>query len=71
MFYRINKMDTLGIEPNTSRKFFCYMLSERDNQLHHVPDVRTSLFRHFRFSVFTTVCRAVKNQIVTPFCPSS
>ena len=26
-------MDTLGIEPNTSR-----MLSERDNQLHHVPD---------------------------------
>ena len=25
-------MDTLGIEPNTSR-----MLSERDNQLHHVP----------------------------------
>ena len=29
-------MDTLGIEPNTSRKF--YMLSERDNQLHHVPD---------------------------------
>ena len=28
-------MDTLGIEPNTSRKYF--MLSERDNQLHHVP----------------------------------
>ena len=27
-------MDTLGIEPNTSR-----MLSERDNQLHHVPPV--------------------------------
>ena len=27
-----NNMDTLGIEPNTSR-----MLSERDNQLHHVP----------------------------------
>ena len=26
------RMDTLGIEPNTSR-----MLSERDNQLHHVP----------------------------------
>ena len=26
-------MDTLGIEPNTSR-----MLSERDNQLHHAPD---------------------------------
>jgi len=28
-------MDTLGIEPNTSRKHL--MLSERDNQLHHVP----------------------------------
>ena len=28
----IKRMDTLGIEPNTSR-----MLSERDNQLHHVP----------------------------------
>ena len=27
-------MDTLGIEPNTSR-----MLSERDNQLHHVPHI--------------------------------
>ena len=29
---KIIRMDTLGIEPNTSR-----MLSERDNQLHHVP----------------------------------
>ena len=29
------RMDTLGIEPNTSRKQ--RMLSERDNQLHHVP----------------------------------
>ena len=29
------RMDTLGIEPNTSRKHL--MLSERDNQLHHVP----------------------------------
>ena len=33
---RGKKMDALGIEPNTSRKP-CYMLSERDNQLHHVP----------------------------------
>ena len=31
-------MDALGIEPNTSR-----MLSERDNQLHHAPDERSSL----------------------------
>ena len=31
-FQSENKVDTLGIEPNTSR-----MLSERDNQLHHVP----------------------------------
>ena len=31
-------MDTLGIEPNTSRK---QMLSERDNQLHHVPYINT------------------------------
>ena len=35
---RGKKMDALGIEPNTSRKP-CYMLSERDNQLHHVPCV--------------------------------
>jgi hypothetical protein len=32
-------MDTLGIEPNTSR-----MLSERDNQLHHVPLKKAEMF---------------------------
>lgn len=32
-------MDTLGIEPNTSR-----MLSERDNQLHHVPTCKELCF---------------------------
>jgi hypothetical protein len=31
-----SEMDALGIEPNTSRKPY-QMLSERDNQLHHVP----------------------------------
>ena len=30
-------MDTSGIEPDPSRKFPEAMLSERDNQLHHVP----------------------------------
>ena len=30
-------MDTSGIEPDPSRKFSLGMLSERDNQLHHVP----------------------------------
>ena len=30
-------MDTSGIEPDPSRKFSSEMLSERDNQLHHVP----------------------------------
>ena len=30
------RMDTLGIEPNTSRRL-AWVLSERDNQLHHVP----------------------------------
>ena len=30
-------MDTSGIEPDPSRKFLEGMLSERDNQLHHVP----------------------------------
>ena len=35
-----NVMDTLGIEPNTSR-----MLSERDNQLHHVPGLFTNATR--------------------------
>ena len=34
-----NEMDTLGIEPNTSR-----MLSERDNQLHHVPVKMRGMF---------------------------
>jgi hypothetical protein len=33
--FQRSDMDTLGIEPNTSR-----MLSERDNQLHHVPLAR-------------------------------
>ena len=39
---RIEKMDTLGIEPNTSR-----MLSERDNQLHHVP-VEPGVWPYYR-----------------------
>ena len=30
-------MDTSGIEPDPSRKFAPKVLSERDNQLHHVP----------------------------------
>ena len=30
-------MDTSGIEPDPSRKFLEEVLSERDNQLHHVP----------------------------------
>ena len=34
-----NKMDTSGIEPDPSRKFPEGMLSERDNQLHHVPSL--------------------------------
>ena len=41
-------MDTSGIEPDPSRKF-SEMLSERDNQLHHVPLLLTSfLFQHSR-----------------------
>ena len=32
-------MDTSGIEPDPSRKFSEEMLSERDNQLHHVPSL--------------------------------
>ncbi len=42
-------MDTLGIEPNTSRKsgdLLRYMLSERDNQLHHVPVHKLDLQRN-------------------------
>ena len=31
------KMDTSGIEPDPSRKPQTRVLSERDNQLHHVP----------------------------------
>ena len=34
---KVEKMDTSGIEPDPSRKFSLGMLSERDNQLHHVP----------------------------------
>jgi hypothetical protein len=30
-------MDTSGIEPDPSRKSSREVLSERDNQLHHVP----------------------------------
>jgi hypothetical protein len=30
-------MDTSGIEPDPSRKLLMDVLSERDNQLHHVP----------------------------------
>jgi len=43
MIYRENasgmgkRMDTSGIEPDPSRKFPEEVLSERDNQLHHVP----------------------------------
>ena len=35
--YFNEQMDTLGIEPNTSRRQTSDVLSERDNQLHHVP----------------------------------
>ena len=37
MFKSARKMDTSGIEPDPSRKFSAKVLSERDNQLHHVP----------------------------------
>ena len=41
-------MDTSGIEPDPSRKFSEEMLSERDNQLHHVPSLLASfLFQYF------------------------
>ena len=40
------QLDKLGIEPNTSR-----MLSERDNQLHHLPDHPNV---HTNFSVTLT-----------------
>ena len=43
-------MDTSGIEPDPSRKFSERMLSERDNQLHHVPLLSASLFQSFRTS---------------------
>ena len=35
----MQNMDTSGIEPDPSRTVLCRneMLSERDNQLHHVP----------------------------------
>ena len=40
------KLDTLGIEPSTSRTMHSttgmkLMLSERDNQLHHVPNIKS------------------------------
>ena len=35
------KMDTSGIEPDPSRKLPKDVLSERDNQLHHVPFEQT------------------------------
>jgi hypothetical protein len=37
------KMDTSGIEPDTSPRFESQMLRERDNQLHHVPAERLLL----------------------------
>jgi hypothetical protein len=37
----MKKMDTSGIEPDPSRKCFKQVLSERDNQLHHVPFLPT------------------------------
>ena len=36
-FQKGRKMDTSGIEPDPSRKLPVKVLSERDNQLHHVP----------------------------------
>jgi len=37
---KCRKLDTSGIEPDPSRKPSKYVLSERDNQLHHVPSGR-------------------------------
>ena len=43
------KMDTSGIEPDPSRTFPEEMLSERDNQLHHVPLQGFSFFYIWTF----------------------
>jgi len=43
-------MDTSGIEPDPSRKFPKEVLSERDNQLHHVPLKSTARPEHNRTS---------------------
>ena len=56
------KMDALGIEPNTSRKSPRSVLSERDNQLHHVP----SMIRlGSAFPVVITTCIGTTESIRT------
>ena len=53
-------LDTLGIEPSTSRKDYHHktMLSERDNQLHHVPNIRYS---EIVYSVYTDGYKSPKS----------
>jgi len=45
-------VDTSGIEPDPSRKYSLKVLSERDNQLHHVPSEVISHRPHLIWSVF-------------------